>query len=146
MQRFETLINQHHSIRKLIKSITQESSAEKTSEILIKLRNEIDFHTYLEEVYVYPALENYHELKREIYSLWTEHERLRETIDSLLFSHQNEKLFRSHLKELTTIFEEHIHEEEHHTFPDARRLLGSSGIEKIENHLKTAIAQKGEAA
>jgi iron-sulfur cluster repair protein YtfE (RIC family) len=145
MDHLETLIKQHKNIRHLLQSAQSLPSGKERSQILDQLRSEIDLHTYLEEAYVYPVLEEYDHLKRQVYGFWREHERLKQRVQSTSSVHQDEKKYQALLSQLIGVFEEHVREEEVHIFPEARRIMGAEQLEQIERNLQQGL-KKGEMA
>lgn len=146
MDHLEILINQHKSIRKLLHLAKESENLQNRVECLDRLKSEIELHTFLEEAEVYPVLENYDSLKRQVYGFWREHERLKQELHSLLSVHQDERAFQSLLSRIDELFEEHVREEENHIFPEARKLLNAGMLEKLEQDLKSTMKQGKMAA
>ncbi len=146
MDKLEILLTQHREIRKLLREAVRPKSPADRVRALEEARSEIDFHTYLEESSVYPILEDYDSLKRQVYGFWREHEKIHQELHAVLSIHQQEELFQEKLSSLIALFEEHVREEEVHIFPEARKLLGTDRLEIIARELKIRISERRIAA
>lgn len=146
MDHLKILIAQHQSIRQKLHSAQATNGVAERSRILEQIRSEIELHTYLEEAHVYPVLENFDSMKRQVFGFWREHERIRVAIQEALSVHQDERVFQTRVSSLVALFEEHVREEEHHLFPEARRLLSADQLEKMERNLKGTMSERGIAA
>jgi hemerythrin-like domain-containing protein len=142
MDHVVVLMNQHKSIRNLLKAAQKSGTVQERTGLLDRLRSEIDLHTYLEESQVYPVLEDYDSLKSQVYGLWQEHERLRQELQSALSVHQDERAFQARLSRLRQLFEEHMREEEVHIYPNARKLLSPDLLERLERNLQSIQKDK----
>lgn len=146
MDHFEILITQHQSIRQKLHSAQTASGATERTRLLERIRTEIELHTYLEEAHVYPVLEVFDSLRRQVFGFWKEHEWIRVALEETLSVHQDERMFQARLSELSSKFEEHAREEERHIFPEARRLLSSDQLERMERKLKATNSERAIAA
>ncbi len=146
MAHFLILFEQHKSIRNLITLIQKQISPQERNEVLRRIRLEIESHTALEEAHVYPVLENFEPLKREVFGFWREHERLKQELKSVIAVQQDDRLFQNQLIRLNQAFEEHIKEEESRIFPDAFKLVSKDQLEKIDHNLQIATQQTKKVA
>lgn len=146
MDQFEVLVTQHREIRKLLHEALQSKSAADRVHALEAVRSKIEVHTYLEEACVYPMLEDYNSLKRQVYGFWREHDKIRQEQQSTLLIHQQEQEFQVRLSALISLFDEHVREEEVHIFPEARKLLGADQLETMARNLKAMISERWIAA
>jgi hypothetical protein len=146
MENLAVLLNQHKSIRSLLQVVQKHLSSHDRNETLHRIRSEIENHTSLEEAHVYPILENFEPLKREVFGFWREHERLRTELESVLAVYQDEEQFQKNLIRLNQTFEEHIKEEETQIFPEACKIVPKEQLEKIDRNLEAATQRTRKIA
>jgi hypothetical protein len=139
MEHFNILFDQHKAVRQLIVSVQKHSSSSERLEILNRIRSEIESHTSLEEQFVYPVLENFEPLKREVFGFWREHERLRQELRNLIAVCQDDRQFQTQMIQVNQAFEDHIKEEESRIFPEAFKVVPKDQLVKIDRNLHSAV-------
>ena len=146
MEHFVILIEQHKAVRKFIQAAQKSESAQERSEILNKIRVEFEAHMALEEKHVYPVLENFESLKREVFGFWREHERIRQDLRQAIATSQDERQFQSLLARLTQSFEIHVREEENRIFPEACRVVPKHQLESVDRNIDLSVKQTKKVA
>lgn len=146
MEHFRVLLDQHKAVRQLLQTVQKQGSSKERVDLIRQIQSEVNSHTVLEENHVYPVLENYEPLKKEVFSFWREHQKLRQEIQNLMSIHQDERQFQTVLGRVNQMFEEHIRDEENQIFPEACKVIPKDQLQKIDQQLQTAIEQTRKVA
>ncbi len=146
MEHFSILIDQHKNIRNLLQAVQKKIPIQERTELLKRILTEINAHTLVEERHVYPVLENFEPLKREVYGFWREHERLRQELHSVIAVAQDERQFQNQMVRLSQTFEEHIKEEENRIFPEASKVVPKEELKKIDRNIAISVEQTKKVA
>ena len=130
MDAIELLKADHKKVRALLTELAETTSrATKTrSELLGKIKKEIEVHSAIEEEIFYPAFDaaaKTEEDRRMVPEALAEHKAAGDvTLPDLLVSDVNSDEFGGRSKVLKELIEHHAGEEEKEMFPRARELLG----------------------
>jgi len=135
MDALEFLRREHENIKQLFADWETASVARK-SEILARLRGELQSHTQAERELFYPALQE--AIPELVKHALDDHARLDRMLDGLSAENIDAKM-----AELRTEIMEHISEEETDFFITAQRLLGAERLEELGREME---ASKSRAA
>lgn len=137
MNAIELLKADHDKVRGLFEELTNTTSrAEKTrTQLLAKIRLELDVHTMIEEEIFYPAFReaaSEADDKEMIFEALEEHRAAGELVlPDLLETEVASERFGGRAKVLMDLVEHHAGEEEKEMFPKARKLLGKDLLEEL---------------
>jgi hemerythrin superfamily protein len=137
MNAIELLKADHEKVRGLFEELTNTTSrAEKTrTQLLAKLRLELDVHTLIEEEIFYPAFREAAsgaDDKELIFEALEEHRAAGELVlPDLLETEVASERFGGRAKVLKELVEHHADEEEKDMFPKARKLLGREQLDEL---------------
>jgi len=144
MNAIELLTQDHKLVKKLLEelSTTTERAVKKRGELLLRIEQELQIHTALEEQILYPAIKQAG--GREEEKLYYEAKEEHRTVDSLvlpdlLHTATDTVEFAGRVKVMKELLEHHIEEEESELFPTAKKLLGKDALESMGQAM---LAQK----
>ena len=120
MKATELLKEDHATVKELIQSL--KSSKEK-EDLLIKIEDEIQLHSHVEEQLFYPAMRQCDgELVEHSIE---EHREVDQILSDLVGMTGNEKTFKKKLSELEKALYDHMEKEEGKLFPEAEEKIGN---------------------
>jgi hemerythrin-like domain-containing protein len=151
MNAVELLKEDHEEALRLIEeleSVDEKIGTDPTdTEKFNKLHQMLRLHTEVEENLLYPALEEFDEVKQLVEDAYLEHDRIDQLLSQLGTAAPNETEFQERLAELRNNLEHHIEEAEGTLFPSAEELfeeveleeLGGQ-MEEMKNNSKAVVA------
>lgn len=152
MNAIELLKADHEKVRGLLSQLTETTNrAEKTrTELLEKIRLELDVHTQIEEEIFYPAFQDAAEKaddKATIFEALEEHRAAGELVlPDLLATDVTSDQFSGRAKVLKELVEHHADEEEQDMFKTARKLLDATQLDELGAQMaerKKALMEMG---
>lgn len=149
MDAIELLKADHKKVRTLLAALAETTSrATKTrSELLEKIKKEIEVHSAIEEEIFYPAFDaaaKNEEDRRMVPEALAEHKAAGDvTLPDLLASDVNSDEFGGRSKVLKELIEHHAGEEEKEMFPRARELLGKEALAELGDRMAQRKVELG---
>jgi hemerythrin superfamily protein len=151
MDAIELLKNDHKKVRGLLTELEETTSrATKTrTELLPKIKQEIEIHAAIEEEIFYPAFQaaaKNEEDRRMVFEALAEHKAAGDvTLQDLAASDINSDEFGGKAKVLKELIEHHAKEEEQEMFPRARELLGKEALQGLGEQMAARKLELGAA-
>ena len=141
----------HKKVRALLTELEETTSrATKTrTELLPKIKQEIEIHATIEEEIFYPAFQDAaknEEDRRMVFEALAEHKAAGDvTLQDLASSDINSDEFGGKAKVLKELIEHHATEEEKEMFPRARELLGDQALKELGDRMAARKLELGAA-
>ena len=151
MDAIELLKADHKKVRRLLTELEETTSrATKTrTELLPKIKQEIEIHATIEEEIFYPAFQaaaKNEEDRRMVFEALAEHKAAGDvTLQDLASSDINSDEFGGKAKVLKELIEHHAGEEEKEMFPRARELLGEDTLQELGEQMAARKLELGAA-
>ena len=152
MDAIELLKTDHKKVRALLAELEETTSrATKTrTELLPKVKQEIEIHAAIEEEIFYPAFQKAaknEEDRRMVFEALAEHKAAGDvTLQDLAGTDINSDEFGGKAKVLKELVEHHAKEEEQEMFPRARELLGAESLRELGERMAARKLELGAAA
>lgn len=145
MDTFKILMDQHQSMRALLKEMRQSLDPKVRARVVAQLVREFEFHSQLEEAYVYPVLENFEVLRSWSSVLWDGHAAIQSQFKDLRETCADDRVFHTASQVCEETLEDHLSDEETHVYPTARKLIMPEILELIRQRLESAIQRQKTA-
>jgi hemerythrin-like domain-containing protein len=141
MDAIELLKSDHEKVRKLLTELTETTSrAEKTrTDLLGKIRMELEAHTTIEEEIFYPAFREAGKKEDEemYFEALEEHRAAGDLVlPDLLKTEVASEQFSGRAKVLKELVEHHAEEEEKEMFPKAKQLLDKERLQELGEQMQ----------
>ena len=143
MDAIELLTTDHEKVRKLLTQLNDTTSrAEKTrTELLEKIRLELEAHTTIEEEIFYPAFKEAGKASEDdkmYFEALEEHRAAGELVlPDLMKTEVASEKFSGRAKVLKELIEHHADEEEKEMFPRAKKLMDKAQLEELGAQMDT---------
>lgn len=147
MDAFELLEKDHEKVSEIFDKLdeTTERGVKTREDLFTQLKNELDVHSRIEEVVLYPALKEYDETRDLTLESLEEHHVVKQLLSELEAMPKSQEEWAAKLKVLKENVEHHVEEEEDELFVNARSVLTEEQIEDLGNRL-AAEKKKQKAA
>ena len=147
MDFYELLKEDHRAIESLIQAtVKARPNSEKHEELFLQLMREVRLHNYLEELLVYPKLQEIAQILDLSLEAVEEHRVMQVLLDEM----EDITIGHSHWAAKFQVFKEqmerHIRDEEEKMFPAARRVLSEEQAEEIGARILTEKAMRRAAS
>lgn len=141
MDAIELLKADHEKVRDLLTQLTETTSRaeKKRTELLEKIRLELEVHTTIEEEIFYPAFREAGKKDEEemYFEAVEEHRAAGELVlPDVLKTEVTSDQFAGRAKVLKELVEHHASEEEEEMFPKARKLLGKEQLQQLGEQMQ----------
>jgi hemerythrin-like domain-containing protein len=141
MDAIELLKADHEKVRDLLTQLTETTSRaeKKRTELLEKIRLELEVHTTIEEEIFYPAFREAGKKDEEemYFEAVEEHRAAGELVlPDVLKTEVSSDQFAGRAKVLKELVEHHASEEEEEMFPKARKLLGKEQLQQLGEQMQ----------
>lgn len=146
MDHLGPLLLQHQSILNHLREARDAADPAQRERKLDAAARQIGFHVFLEERWLYPALQGYETRRASLVAIWQEHELIREEVETVKRYAGDEREFSRRISALIGRVEDHLEDEERHVFADARKLVSETRLREIEQGLREEIVSRGKAA
>jgi len=135
MDAFSILKKDHQKASALFEQIESEDKVSDREALFNDLKEHLERHSELEEMVLYPMLEDKElttDLAEESYD---DHEEMRDLLDHLDMLEKDDPEWISLFRQLRETVEHHVDEEESDLFPKARKALSRYELEDLSNQL-----------
>ncbi|MBA2494639.1 MAG: hemerythrin domain-containing protein [Acidobacteria bacterium] len=135
MNAIELLKNDHDKVEELFEKVkaTEEETAHR--QLFVKIKEELETHTHIEETIFYPAIKENEELTDMVLEALEEHQQAKTLLEDLSDTTDG-KQFDAKLKVLMEDVEHHVEEEEDEMFPEVESTLDSSELEELGRQME----------
>jgi hemerythrin-like domain-containing protein len=141
MDPFELLKKDHKKVAELFDRL--ESASGKTKPGIFKqIKDELDLHTHVEELFLYPAVEKPEETHDLTLEAYEEHNVVKTLLKELSRAKSATDEWQAKAKVLRENVEHHVEEEENELFGKAEKVLSDEEIEEIGNRMEAEKARK----
>jgi len=129
----------HKNVRALLKKLESAEEGDERLELFSQIENELKVHTQIEEEIFYPAFHQASEAEKDehlYYEAVEEHHVVDMVLPEIRDTDENSDEFAAKAKVLKDLVEHHADEEEAEMFPKARKLMDSSELKELGQHLE----------
>lgn len=143
MDAIELLKKDHQTVRDLFKKLenTSETAIKTRESILLKLREELDLHTAIEEKLFYPSLKEEDTTEDLTYEAYEEHDLVKYELQGLAGDGPGSKEWNAKVKVLKELVEHHVKEEETELFPKVKKAMSKEWLAATGEKIAQAKAQ-----
>lgn len=143
MDAFELLEKHHREMEQIFAELepTTESALKTREENFRRLQKELEVHTQIEEMILYPVLKKETETRDITFEGYEEHNVAKHLLEEMAVMDVTSEVWTAKLKVLKESIEHHVKEEETEMFIDARKALSEEEIQDLGARLE---AKKNE--
>ncbi|MFN7927965.1 MAG: hemerythrin domain-containing protein [Blastocatellia bacterium] len=149
MDALNQLIQDHRKVAELFEQFEATENEQECQRIFQQIHQELEVHTQLEETALYPALQQYEELKDITLEAIEEHRQVKTLLREVSNLTKGSEKMQAKVKVMQENIEHHVKEEEKEMFPLIRQAIPSEDLLRIGQDLqqkrtelqKTAKAQ-----
>lgn len=148
MDALELLKQDHRKVAELFKQVEATDDMKKHQQLFQQIKTELETHTHIEEVILYPAFEKHDELKDITLEAYEEHKQVKTLIREIAALSEGSERFDAKLKVMGENVEHHVKEEETEMFPKAKKLYDRAQLEQLGQEMEAAkkeFAKKSQA-
>lgn len=138
MNALETLKADHRKVSELFEQVKATESEKQHQKLFNQIKAELETHTHIEETVLYPALEQYEELKDLVLEAYEEHKQVKTLIREIDRLVEGSEKLDAKLKVMGENVEHHVEEEENEMFPKVKQLLSSDELDSMGQQLDEA--------
>ena len=131
----EILRMDHSKTKTLFMEIENSNDAQKIQEYFGQLYKDLSVHAEAEEQIVYPAVRSYYGNTQELFD---EQAQMKQMLAQIKALNPTSSDFKAQIKQLQTVVQDHIKEEENDMFPQIRRHLSEAQMEQMATQFKEA--------
>jgi hemerythrin superfamily protein len=131
----EIITMDHRKTDTLFMEIASTDDPQKLQEFFGQLYKDLSVHAEAEEQIVYPAVRSYYGNTQELFD---EQAQMKQMLAQIKALNPTSSDFKAQIKQLQTVVQDHIKEEENDMFPQIRRHLSEAQMEQMATQFKEA--------
>lgn len=129
MDGLEMLKEDHALVAELFEQAENTENEKQKQKLFDQIATELETHTYIEEKYFYPELEQHEDFKDITLEAFEEHKQVKTLIRELRALADGSEKFDAKLTVMKENVEHHVQEEEEEMFPQVREAFSQEQIE-----------------
>src|SRR4028119_658624 len=131
----EIISMDHRKTDTLFMEIASTDDPQKLQEFFGQLYKDLSVHAEAEEQIVYPAVRSYYGNTQELFD---EQAQMKQMLAQIKALNPTSSDFKAQIKQLQTVVQDHVKEEENDMFPQIRRHLSEAQMEQMATQFKEA--------
>ena len=131
----EIISMDHRKTDTLFMEIASTDDPQKLQEFFGQLYKDLSVHAEAEEQVVYPAIRSYYGNTQELFD---EQAQMKQMLAQIKALNPTSSDFKAQIKQLQTVVQDHVKEEENDMFPQIRRHLSEAQMEQMATQFKEA--------
>ena len=131
----EIITMDHRKTDTLFMEIASTDDPQKLQEFFGQLYKDLSVHAEAEEQIVYPAVRSYYGNTQELFD---EQAQMKQMLAQIKALNPTSSDFKAQIKQLQTVVQDHVKEEENDMFPQIRRHLSEAQMEQMATQFKEA--------
>jgi hemerythrin superfamily protein len=135
MNAIELLKEDHKKVSGLFQKVKATKEGEH-QELFVKIKEELDVHTHIEEAIFYPKLKEHEELEDITLEGIEEHHQAKMFLRELSNLTENDEKFEPKLKVLMEDITHHVQEEEGIMFPKVEKVFDEATLEELGKQME----------
>jgi hemerythrin-like domain-containing protein len=143
MNGLELLKEDHRKVQELFELVKATESERQRKQLYMKIKPEIETHTYIEEKVLYPALKKYEEFKEAALEAVEEHSQVKTLLREIDRLPEGSERFVPKLMVLIESVNHHIGKEEGEMFPKIEGRFSGGQLEQMGRELEIAKKEFG---
>lgn len=146
MDAFNFIAKEHRRLERALTKLADTPAAETEvcQRMFTNIRRDLEIHMKIEESILYPLLRKQTEMRGEMFSGYSEHDKSRRLLQYMAELIGSGEQWGERLEELQKIITEHHDELEQDLFPVARGILSQEEIDDLGRRLLTAREEFNE--
>ena len=143
MNGLELLKEDHRKVQELFERVKATENERQRKQLYMKIKTELETHTYIEEQVLYAALKKYEEFKEIALEAIEEHSQVKTLLRDIGRLQEGSELFEPKLMVLIEGVNHHIEKEEGEMFPQVEGRFSEEQLEEMGRELETAKKEFG---
>ena len=145
MDALELLKADHRKVKSMFEEVEQVEGANEKRQIFLRIKAELELHSFVEETIFYPAFSQYEVFKALLDISYDEHQEIKDLLEEIDELGEDEGI-EAELQDLMDAVEQHVEEEEDEFFPLVRQTLNRNELELLGQRLEEAKLEQSKAA